>query len=167
MSLPTLYSLSQELVEAQKNLLDLDLPDNVVADTLEGLEGELKVKGENVAAMARNLESLANQIELAEKEMSRRRKIYQARAEWLKKYLKDNMEHVGLTEISCPYFVIKIKNNPVAVDVFDTKLVPDEYMTIPPLPEPTPDKRKIKEAIENKIEVPGAALTRGTRIEIK
>lgn len=168
-NLPTLYQLSQELVEAQTRLFELDLDDQTIADTLEGLQGALEVKATNVALMARNLESFADQIKQAEAEMSKRRRMFESRADKLRAYIKETMERPGveISKIECPQFALTIKKNPPAVEIFDNSLVPDTFKVIPPVPEPVPDKRKIKEAIDAGAEVPGARMTRGTRLEIK
>ena len=40
-NLPALYEVANEYLEAVSKLSDLDLPDDVVADTLESLQGSM------------------------------------------------------------------------------------------------------------------------------
>lgn len=167
MSLPSLYVLTDEYRAAVEQLADLDLPAEVVADTLEGLAGELESKATNVAMFVRNLEGMAEQIKAAEAEMAKRRKAIESRAEHVRQYLKDNMQRAGITKIECPYFKLAIRDNPAAVVIDAGSLIPAEYMRTPEPPPPAPDKTAIKAAILSGMEVPGAHLERGQRLEIK
>ena len=80
MTLPALYELAGEYRAAAEQLADLDLPPEVVADTLEGLAGDLEQKATNVALFARNLEATAAAIKQAEADMAARRKAIENRA---------------------------------------------------------------------------------------
>ena len=163
----TLYELSQTYREALDVLTDpdLDLPSEVIADTLEGLQGNLEDKAIAVAQFFRNLEATAVAIKEAEQRMSQRRKAIENRVASLKTYLKDSMEACGITKIESPWFALSIAKNPAAVDVFDEAAVPAEYkeeiVTV------KIDKTGIKQAIESGADVPGAVLTRGTRLAIR
>lgn len=163
----SLYVLAAEHRAAADHLADLDLPDEVVRDTLESMSGELETKAVSVAQFVRNLEASAEQIKAAEKAMAERRKAIERRAENIRKYLLDNMLMAGIQKIECPFFKLAVRDNPVSVVIDEPALIPENYMTDPPPPPPTPDKRLIKAAIEDGFEVPGAHLARGKRLEIK
>lgn len=167
MNLPSLYVLTDEYRIAAERLADLDLPAEVVADTLEGLAGELEAKATNVAMFVRNLESMAEQIKAAEADMAKRRKAIENRADHVRMYLKDNMQRAGINKIECPYFKLAIRDNPPAVVIDAESQIPAEYMRTPEPPPPSPDKAAIKAAILAGHEVPGAHLSKGQRLEIK
>lgn len=161
-----LYQLATEYRALADRLHDLDLPDEVIADTLESESGDLMEKGTNVAKVFRNLEAMADQIKQAEKQMADRRKALEKRAERLKTYLHTNMEKAGISKIESPWFVISIKNNPASVVVDDESEIPDDFMReIPACFEP--DKAIIKSVIQEGYTVPGCHLASTTRIEIK
>jgi hypothetical protein len=161
MKLPTLY----ELTEKYQQLLSLeDIPEEVMRDTLEGLEGEITEKCTNVAAVVRNFEALAEQIREAEKRMADRRRSIEARAEWLKCYLLENMERTGIEKIESPYFRIGIRKNPPKAEIVDENLIPMQYLEIP---EPRISKKRILEDLKLGKEVPGAVLVNDVRVEIK
>ena len=161
-----LYKLTAQYDEALKTLGEMDLPEEVVADTLEALSGEIEEKATNVAKYMENILADASAIKEAEKKMSVRRKAIENRAARLKEYLKTNMERSGITEISCPYFVIKIKNNPPAVVVDDLEEVPEKFKKIIPATE-VADKAAIKAEIKENGSCPGAHTESSTRVEIK
>jgi hypothetical protein len=163
----SLYVLSQEYRAAADQLADLDLPEDVVRDTLESISGDLEAKSVNVASFVRNLEASAEQIKEAEAAMAARRKAIEKRAANVRKYLLDNMLAAGISKIECPYFKLAVRDNPPSVVINEPALIPDAYLTDPPPPPRAPDKALIKKAIQDGFDVPGAHLARGKRLEIK
>lgn len=163
----SLYQLADQYVGVAQQLADLDLPAEVVNDTLEGLAGELEVKATQVAMFARNLEAAAESIRVAEQDMVNRRKALERRAGQLREYLKAQMERTGITAIECPYFKLAIKQNPPAVVIDAESQIPAQFMRQPEPPPPAPDKKALAEALKAGQDIPGAHLVRGTRLEIK
>lgn len=161
-----LYELAGEYRAISDKLHDLDLPEDVIADTLDGLGGDLQEKSINVAKYFRNLEAMANQIKQAEAQMMARRNAIEKRADSLKEYLKSNMERAGISKIECPFFVISIKQNPESVQVDDETLVPRDYFREIPVSYQL-DKTLVKTAIKDGYNVPGCHLSRETRLDIK
>ena len=162
-----LYKLADEYIEAGNKLADLDLPPETVADTLEGLSGELEAKATNVAMFVRNLEATAESIKQAEAELAKRRKAIEARADGIRQYLLVNMLRTGITEIECPYFRLRVRDNPGSVMIDDVEAIPAEFMRQPEPPPPAPDKKAIADAIKGGRAVDGAHLAFGKRLEIK
>lgn len=167
MSNIALYELADEYKAAADALAELDLPENVIHDTLESLSGDLEAKAVNTVMLVRNLEATAEQIKAAEKAMADRRKAYESRAARIKQYVLDNMNHAGIQKIECPQFKIAIRDNPPSVVIDDEKQVPPAYFTDPPPPPKALDKKLIAQAIKDGFEVPGAHLERGQRLDIK
>ena len=99
-----LYELSNEYMQALEIFTDPenDMPIDAVNDTLEGIEGQWQDKAINITKFMRNLESAAKAIKQAEQQMTKRRKALENRAQWLKDYLKANMERSGITRIESP-----------------------------------------------------------------
>lgn len=168
MSLPALYTLAADYREASEQLADLELDEQAVADTLEGLQGTLEVKATNVAMFCRNVEALAAQIKEAEAAMAARRKQLERRAERIRGYLKTCLEIADVREVSCPYFTIRVRANPPSVVVEDLAKLPPDYLVVPPTPPPVADKRAIADDLKAGKPVPGAYLdTTKTRLEIR
>lgn len=166
----TLYELAAEHRAALDRLADLDLPPEVVADTLESLGGELEVKAQNVVAFLRNLETTAEAIKQAESAMASRRKAIENRVDNLKRYVLESMQANGIQKIECPLFVLSIAKGPPAVEIEDERQIPADYFTIPPPPPPPPpqvDKKLIAQALKDGFDVPGARLRQGVRLAIR
>ena len=168
MNLPALFQIADIYLQDLDKLNDLDLPEEVVRDTIEGLQGDMQEKCTNVAAFIRNTESLADQIKQAEQAMAARRKALENRADRIRQYLLDNMQRTGITKIESPWFKISLAKNPpsVVVDDEDTlKFAHPEFVKT--VTTESLDKTAIKEAIKAGQIVEGAHLVQAERVSIK
>ena len=164
--MPALYLIANEYRAAAAQLADLDLPPEVVADTLDGLAGELEVKAQSVAYMVRNLEVTAAAIKAFEVEQSARRKAIENRAESLKNYIARCMESTGIEKIEGPGVKLSFrKSSAVVIDGAD--LLPSEFMRTPEPPPAAPDKPSIAAALKAGRDVPGAHLESRQTLQIK
>lgn len=154
----SLYHMTEQYQRALAELADADLPEEVVADTLEALEGELIQKGQAVAAFALNLAAEIDAIKAVEKRISDRRKALENRAERMRLYLKTNMEKAGITEIKAidGSFTAKLSKGRPAVVIDDETLIPTDSDFIRWKKEV--NKTAIAEAIKAGQEVPGAHI---------
>lgn len=167
MSNLSLYIIAHEYRAMVERLLETQDDAAAIADTIEAEAYPLEVKAQNVAYAIRNLEASAAAIKEAEAQMAERRKRIEKRAEAIRDYLKNCMEHAGIQKIECPHFQLSIAKNPASVEIYEAALIPADYMKEAPPPPPSPDKTLIKQAIKDGFDVPGARLTHGTRLNIK
>ncbi len=91
------------------------------------------------------------------------------RGDNLKTYVKTCLEVAGVDKLAAGTFSLRIQNNPASVDIFQPELIPDLYMRTPEPKPPVavPDKKLIKQAIDDGFEVQGARLVTSTRLVIK
>lgn len=162
-----LYTIADQYLADVRKLEEMELDDQTFADTLESISGDLEIKATNVAMFVRNLESSADAIKQAEKQMADRRKALEAKAERIKSYLLDNMLRTGISKIDTPYFSLSVRKNPPAVEVLNMDAIPDEYLDIPPMPQPVLNKNRLKDDLKNGVIVEGARLTAGHSLLIK
>ena len=160
----SLYDISSQYVEALEKLDALDLPEEAIADTLEGLKGELQEKCQNVAAYNENILALANAKKMAAKRLSEQAKAIESKSARLVNYLDQNMKKAGISEISCDLFTIKYKKNPPSVEIDDESKIDRKYInkkvTV------SPDKAAIKKAIQEGKTITGARIIQGQRLVI-
>lgn len=165
-----LYAIADEYIAALKTLESWADAGTIsvesVADTLDGMAGDVEAKATNVIAYARSLELESNAIREAFAPMLERAHQLDKKSEWMRAYVKAQMERTGITEIKSPYFVIKLKDNPgkVIVDC-EAGLPPSCWREIPATREP--DKKAIKAMIEAGEHVEFAHLERTKRLEVK
>jgi len=162
-----LYKIANEYQEVLSKTFDPEtgeVNENAIA-LLDIAKGEVKEKGIAVASYIKNLEAERNAIENAKKEMAEREKRLDNRLTYLSDYLKSNMERCGINEISCPYFIVKIKKCPLSVDILNEDEIPDNYKKVKSVT--SLDKIKLKEEILSGAVIPGAALKQNIRLEIR
>lgn len=91
----SLYSLTTEL----QNLLDAisegEIPEEAIADTLEGLQGEIDVKIDSVLDAFKTLKAEAGAIRDEEKRLAERRRRKEAATDRIKEYLAAELEKLG------------------------------------------------------------------------
>jgi hypothetical protein len=166
MSTLRLYEIADTYLRAFEDLADVeDLPEQAIADTLEGLQGEFEEKAISTGAYVRNLEAEASAIEEARKGMERRQRALERHADRLRQYLKAQIERTGMGKIKNHYLALRIQNNPPSVVVDDEKSIPAEYKRTETVT--TLLRAEIARALKADQEVPGSHLQRSTRLVIQ
>jgi hypothetical protein len=154
--------------KALESLADSDdLPPEVVADTLESLEGDFEQKAIAVAKFILSLEAASEDISEAAKAMDLRAARIAKRAESVRAYLLFQMQAIDWKKIETAEIRIGRRSNPPAVQVTDETTVPDAYWVQPEPPPKRIDKKAIKAALQDGKDVPGCYLESGERVEIK
>lgn len=162
----TLFEMSAEYREAHERMEAAGFDAQTIADTLDGMAGDLEERVIAVAKFARNLEAESDAISEAIKAMQARASATANRAAGLRKYLMDAMVASGIRKVSCPYFVVSVRETPPAVVIDDESAIPERFLVQPEAPPPRPDKRAIAEAIK-KEPVMWAHLQKSTRLDIR
>ena len=165
--MPTLYTIASEYQAGLSALADLDLDPQTVADTLEGMQGELQDKLRAVIAYALGMGADAEAQAAAAKRMADRAKATAARADGLLDYARTMMQATGVGEVATDEWAAKLAKKPPSVKVIDAALIPPAYMRQPEPPPPQPDKKAIAEALKTGAQVPGCELVQGFRLAIK
>lgn len=158
-----LYELSSNYLNALDFLTDpeQDIDQQTAIDTIESLDGELDDKIANVARTIATLEHFAAGVEEVAKRQRERAKSLYAKADWLREYLKANMQSTGHTKVDALDISVKLANTPAAVKIIDEALIPDEFWRIKT--ETVVDKTLIKAAGG----CPGVTIESGVRVAIK
>ncbi len=161
-----LFMIAAEYRDAATKLADLDLPPEVVADTLDSLSGDLEVKAQCVAHMVRKFESDALAIKQWAQTATDRAKAAQARADSLRAYLSEALASCGIQRVEGPGIALSWRKS-TEVKIDEPGLIPAEYMRQPDPPPPAPDKRLIGDAIKAGKDVPGAHIATRSNLQIK
>ena len=162
-----LYEIAHQF-KALESLADSDdLPPEMIADTLEGLEGDFETKAVQVAKFILSLEANAEAVTKAADAMELRALRMTKRAESIRAYLLFQMQTVDWRKIDTPEIIISRRNNPAAVQVADEASVPDSYWVQPDPPPKRIDKKAVKAALQSGTDVPGCFLESGERVDIR
>lgn len=152
----TLYELTDEYKMVLEMSEDPDVDDQVLADTLEGIEGEIEYKADGYARVIREMEADARALKTEEERLSARRATIENRIKYLKARLQYAMLLVGKPKFKTELFSFNIQKNPAAViiDTPDLDEIPAEYLIQQP---PKVDKQRIKEDLKAGADLLGIA----------
>ena len=164
----TLYELSGAYRDFLVAVQNGDIPDEAIKATLQGLEGAIEEKADNIACIIKQLNAEINAIKAEEQALSQRRKTKENESDRLKAYLQKELEVAGMKKIETARNRISFRKS-VQVDVQDE----NSFMKSPESENyliysaPKIDKTAIKEAIKAGIQVPGCQLVERQNLQIK
>lgn len=162
-----LYQLHEgylNLVEVLENAGEDDNLRELVANSLNEIEDNIKDKADNVVRFIRNLESEANAIKEEEKRLAEMRKKREKQVENLKQYLFDFTKVADGQKIKGSIFTVSIKKNPASVVVDDLEVIPEEYKRVKTVVEA--DKTLLKKVLKDE-EIAGVHLEQKESLNIK
>lgn len=137
-----------------------------VADTMESIEGEFEDKALSLISVVSNMENDVSAISAEIERLTKRKKTITNRQEYMREYLRVNMEAAGINKISCPLFTITLANGRDIVQINDADKIPSDYLDIKT--SMTPMKKEIYAALKNGDKVEGASLCKSnTSLRIK
>lgn len=160
----TLYELTDEYLYLLELTEDPDTDPEVLADTMEALEGEIEYKADGYAKVIRQLEHDAAALDTELKRIRNRKSSLEANVTRLKTALKESMEATGKTKFKTELFSFGIQNNRASVVVDDWKQLPHDFLKFS---DPVPDKTAIYEALKDGFELNGAHLEQTTSLRIR
>ena len=160
-----LYQITAEYRAQLAALQDLDLPPEVVADTVEGLQGDIESKLRAVLAYSLELEIQETGASEAAKRMQDRAKSLSSRVSGLRAYALRAMQEAGISDVSTSEFAAKVAKTPAAVKIAEGTKLPAEFVRTKTTTEP--DRTALKAAIQGGREVAGVELVSGYRLALK
>ncbi|PUX75052.1 hypothetical protein BTK74_18330 [Cronobacter sakazakii] len=148
-----------EVASDYARLMDADIDPEAMADTLEGIEGELADKIEQLLAICKNESTYAERLRdeaknLAERAVSIENKVANIRA-----YIATSLETAGKKSIRAGIHQVTVRAPCRSVEITDSALLPPEYVEYDTVIKP--DKMAIKHLLEGGKDVPGATLKTG------
>ena len=161
----TLFDIQGEFQQLYELATDPEMDEQIFADTLEALVGELEVKGRGYVQVIKQLDMEAKQAKEISQQFAAKQKTRENNIKRMKDALKAAMETAQIEKLEAEPFTIKIQKNgglqPLVIDDMDA--VPDNMMKV--IVEPDNDKIRAFLA-ENEAEW-GHLEERGTHIVIK
>jgi hypothetical protein len=161
-----LYEIADQFRALERLEGSEEIPPEVMADTLEALDGDFEVKAIAVAKFILSLEAAAGDIQEAAKAMKARADRLSRRAEGVRAYLLFNFQSLNKKKLESPELTIARRSNPVSVQVTYSESIPQKFWVQPEPPPPHIDKRALKDALQSGEEIVGAYLESGESLRI-
>ena len=152
----TLYQITNDYLQLMQMMEDPELDPQTLADTMEGIEGELEVKAEGYAKVLKNLEADVVAIKAEVDRLSERKKTIENNIKRMKESLQYAMEATGKTKFKTELFSFSVRNNvpKVVMDEPYIENVPERFLKYK---DPEINRTAIKDAIQNGEDLEGLA----------
>lgn len=159
-----LYELTNDWKTVANMLYDEDVDEQMVLDTLESIEGDIKDKADGYAKIIKELEAKVKARKEEAKRLSDSSKTFENKVKFLKQILFNSMKETGKTKFTTNLFSFNIAKNGGKQALTIDGEVPKKYTkTII-----ENDTDKIRQALENGKNLPFAHLEpRGESLRIK
>lgn len=141
----TLYEVNQVYQDFLTAIESGDIPEEAIADTLEGIQEEFRLKADNIACLIKTMKAECEALKAEEKALEERRSSKEHRMDSLRKYLADSMQKTGQMKIETSRNVIGFRKS-AALIVDDENIFKRDY----------PDLCKT----EIKVSIPKSEITR-------
>lgn len=164
-----LYEVTGNVLHLQAMLESEDFDAEVLADTMEAVEGEYDYKIESYCKVIKNLEADMDALKTEAKRLSDRRKVLENNIDRLKSAMFESMKATGKTKVKGAVFTAAIQKNggklPVIVaEDASTDNLPDQLVIVTE----KPNLEAIRELLEAGKFVEGFTLgERGESLRIK
>ena len=159
----TLYEMNKEWQNVFEMLLDPEIPEEAVFDTIEMIEADMDTKADSYAKIIKSMDGDTAQIDTEIKRLQERKTSISNRQKALKQRLFDTMKVTGRTKFKTALFSFNIQKNGGKSPVDITAEVPAEW-----LKPGDPDKDKIRAYLESGHDLPFAVLMeRGESLRIR
>lgn len=151
-----LYEISEQHKALQLAIESDDLPAEAVADTFEALEGDFEEKAKSLHLVTKEMEGDFEAVDAEIKRLQARKKTMEIRLDWLRNYLRENMQATGINKISCPLFTITLAKGRDIVIIDNEDKIPTDYVDLETKVKPR--KTDILKALKEGEDVPGCHI---------
>lgn len=159
----TLYELTGKYKELLEMAETEELDKQVLADTLESVEGEFELKADGYAKIIRELEGKSNLLKDEIDRLNNRRTAIENNIKSMKEALQGAMYITGKAKFKTSLFSFSIQKNPPKLVIDNPDAIPTEFL-IPQ--EPKIDSKAIKDLLKDK-ELPYAHLEQSESLRIR
>jgi len=125
-----LYELTGEFLELMEMLEDDDCDEQMIMDTLEGVDYEIEEKANGYAKIIKSLQSNVDGLKKEADRLTNRKSTYENRIKWLKQNLEMCMRSTGKKKFTTDLFSFNIQKNggkrKLVIDA-DVATIPENY----------------------------------------
>lgn len=159
----SLYDMTEEWKSVFDMLLDPEIPEDAIFDTIEMIEADMDTKADSYAKIIKSMDGDTALIDEEIKRLQSRKSSISNRKKWLLNQLYETMKATGRTKFKTALFSYNIAKNGGVNPVELTAPVPAEW-----LKPGEPDTKKIREYLESGNELDFATLgERGESLRIR
>lgn len=165
----TLYDLNIQFATILEMAEDGDIDPQLIADTLEGVEGDIEAKLDSYGVVVNELLTDAAKIDTEIKRLMAKKKVINNNIDRMKSAVMATMVNLDKKKVAGERFTWQIQKNGgkaplIFDDWFDTLALPEDLQDW----EVTPDKDAIRKALEEGADIEGVRIgERGESLRLK
>ena len=160
----TMYELTDNFMAVLEMASDPEIPPEAIADTLEGIEGEIELKAQSYAIIIKELEGEAVKLKTEETRLLSKRKSLENNIKRIKDNLFNAMKITGKEKLKTDLFSFGIQKSPAKLVIDDSSLIPEKYYVEQA---PKLDEQRLKSDLKSGIECEYAHLEQGEHVRIR
>lgn len=155
-----LYDIDQDILDC----FDPDTGEILDDEKFEALSIERDEKIEGVALAIKNLTAELEAYDAEMKSFKSKMNTTKRKIEGLTAFLRRATDETNFHTVRVD---VRFRRNPVSVKIEDDAEIPEEYYLPVKMPAPQPDKKAIKEALSEGIEIKGCSLVQNVSMSVK
>lgn len=136
-----MYELTSDYLSVLEMASDPEIPPEAIADTLEGISGEIEIKAQSYAIVIKELESEAAKLKSEEERLCGKREAINNNIKRIKDDLYNSMKLTGKEKFKTDLFSFNIQKSPPKLVIDNESLIPESYYI---RQDPKLDKSKLK-----------------------
>lgn len=160
----TMYELTDNFMAVLEMASDPEIPPEAIADTLEGIEGEIELKAQSYTIIIKELEGEAVKLKTEETRLLSKRKSLENNIKRIKDNLFNAMKITGKEKFKTDLFSFGIQKSPAKLVIDDSSLIPEKYYVEQA---PKLDEQRLKSDLKSGIECEYAHLEQGEHVRIR
>lgn len=148
-----------EIANDYAKLMDEGLEPELISDTLEGMEGELVDKIEQLLSICKNETGYAKRLREEAKSLTERASAIENKIESIYSYIATSLDVMGKKKIRAGIHQVTLRSPSQTVEIIDSGIIPPEYVEFETTVKP--NKLAIKHQLEAGNNIPGVQLKPG------
>lgn len=166
-----LYEISETRLRFLEAIESGEIPEEAIADTLAGIDGEFDEKADDIACYIKTLLSESQAIKSEIDTLTERAATKKHKADKLTDYLFQQFKLSGKSKLETARNVLSIRKNPPSVQIENEESfvmwAKGNNADLLTFKDPTPNKKEIKIALQSGAKIPGVKLEQGEKLAIK
>jgi disulfide oxidoreductase YuzD len=158
-----LFELTEQYNQV-RNLIDEDVDNETLQDTLESLQGAIEEKLDNIAFIVREMDYQISALDEEAKRMRAKKERLETQKDGLKNYILQQLQHADLRKVKTAKNTIYTRITR-KVEVDNLAELDSEYIRVTEKKEA--DKKKLKEAIDSGQEVKGVRIVESESVQMR
>lgn len=124
----SLYNITNNFVDLMDKVQEGTITEEEYNQLGQELAMELQQKSANITGYIQERVSLIDAVDAQIKRLQDLKKSESNKLDNFKKYVKDNMDRLGITKIETELGTLSISKSPTSVEVINEKDIPDDFM---------------------------------------